>query len=192
MASYSERNFPCNCNRANLTTDEEGNSVCLYKGKCRNKWAVYCARCKQTNKFYIGNTQRPVKERMSGHFNNTVKYVKEGKLTDTFGAHFGDLLLANGRPPGDATGKTEHVQNLVETRVIWQGNPLKLMRGVGTEDCHLCMAEHIQILKFFKAKDPRIINSINEIYSACQHKSCFHWLAMCPGTEKADTAKREM
>ena len=46
---------------------------------------------------------------MIRHFNDAIKYIKDRKCTDTFGAHFGSLLLANGIPPGDTTVKAKHM-----------------------------------------------------------------------------------
>ena len=61
-----------------------------------------------------------------------------------------------------------------DNKIIWQGNPITYMKSFRKLDCLLCMKERIAILDAHK-KDPKeLINSQNELYGSCRHKTKFH------------------
>ena len=80
----------CNCNvRTKI------NGECIYKSKCRQSIVVYKATCKCCGKFYIGNTQNKVKDRIYAHLNETRLLVRKGIKSDTFASHFASHFLNN-------------------------------------------------------------------------------------------------
>jgi predicted GIY-YIG superfamily endonuclease len=67
----------------------------MYGGKCRSQVVVYCTECTITGKKYIGNTQQPIKTRMQQHKDDVRKRILKGKLTNSFAAHFAQLVPKN-------------------------------------------------------------------------------------------------
>ena len=65
----------------------------MFRGKCRYKMVVNKAICLETDKYYIGQTQNNVKERLSKHVSETTKLIKEGPAADSFAKHFAELCL---------------------------------------------------------------------------------------------------
>ena len=80
----------CNCN---VRTKIDGQ--CIYKGKCRQSIVVYKATCKCCGKFYIGNTQNKVKDRIYTHLNETRNLVRNGVKSDSFASHFASHFKEN-------------------------------------------------------------------------------------------------
>ena len=66
---YMER--PCNCPAHCRINDK-----CPYGNKCRATCVVYKVKCNTRGKFYIGNTQQPLKKRMGGHYADVLRLVK--------------------------------------------------------------------------------------------------------------------
>ena len=67
--------------------------------------------------------------------------------------------------------------------VLWQGNAISTMKTFGGLNCALCMKERLHILNGLEkdktAKKKLLINSSNELYSACRHKPDFHRYQIC-------------
>ena len=80
----------CNCNSR---TKVDGK--CIYNSKCRQSVVVYKATCKCCGKFYIGNTQNKVKDRISGHLSETRNLVRLGIKSDSFASHFASHFASN-------------------------------------------------------------------------------------------------
>ena len=60
-------------------------------------------------------------------------------------------------------------------KILWKGNPISCSKSFGKLNCSLCMKERLLILKALgDKKEKRLINSNNELYGACRHKSKFH------------------
>ena len=59
------------------------NGLCAYSRNCRRKMLVYKCTCKEIGKFYIGQTQNGLKERISKHISETTRTIKEGVTKDT-------------------------------------------------------------------------------------------------------------
>jgi GIY-YIG catalytic domain len=151
----------CNC-RLGL------NGKCGYNNNCRKSIVVYKIECKNTSKVYIGNTQQHFKKRMQQHFNDVKKLHQHGIKSDSYAKHF-SLQLSNFDNP---TPKIQ--RNSISCEILWQGNPINVVKTFGTPNCALCNKERLEILKQSK-KDPNsLINSCNEIYGACRHNSKFH------------------
>ena len=58
--------------------------------------------------------------------------------------------------------------------VIWQGDPMSMMKTFSKLGCRLCMRERIETIKA-TCKDPtKVINTNLEIHGACRHNPHFH------------------
>jgi hypothetical protein len=85
VANVISLDFPnahCNCHPR---------TVCLYNGKCQQKIVVYCAICDTT-----GMSQQTVKNRMAKHKQDTRQLFLKGKHSDSFAAHFDQLIPEEG------------------------------------------------------------------------------------------------
>ena len=117
---------------------------------------------------YIGNTQQTVKNRMAGHKQDTRQLFLKGKHSDSFAAHFAQLI-----PEGTASKDVKnHIKYKVE--ILWHGNPLATVKTFGTSACKLCAKERLAILKLTRSTPHLAINRCNEIYGACRHNPGFH------------------
>ena len=149
----------CNCN-----TKE-----CNYGNHCRKKIVIYEAKCKVTNKVYVGNTQQNFKDRMGQHFGDVKRLVQTGKKSDSYAKHFGKVWNAFS---DSISPKLQRSQ--LEYRILWQGNPISAVKSFGKDHCALCSKERYYIMEHFKRNPNKLINSCSEIYGACRHKPRFH------------------
>jgi GIY-YIG catalytic domain len=154
---------------------------CGYNGFCRKSIIVYKVECKNTSKIYIGNTQQQhFKKRMQQHFNDVRKLHSQGVKSDSYAKHFAEQFLNfDCVSPNLQRGS-------ISCSILWQGNPINVVKTFGTTNCALCNKERIEILKHSK-KDPKtLINSCNEIYGACRHKPRFHrYKSRTPSTDES-------
>ena len=159
LQSLDFATLPCNCPK---------NTKCIYGGKCRTSIVVYKAICEKTGKAYIGNTQQFVKKRMQQHVQDVRRLVISDKSSDSFAAHFANLVPSN--------IKNKAIKDLLEFKVeiIWKGNPMSCVKTFGTRMCKLCAKERMAIVKMCKLSPTKIINKCNEVYGACRHKPRFH------------------
>jgi len=58
--------------------------------------------------------------------------------------------------------------------IIWQGNPISVVKPFATKNCALCAKERIAALKQFRSNPQLLINSNNLICGACKHRPRFH------------------
>jgi hypothetical protein len=159
ITSKDFENSPCNC---------RNKSTCPYFGKCRRKIVVYKATCLQTQAVYIGNTQQPLKLRMQQHVGDVKRLYSTGKQSDSFANHFVKLI-----PPGLAR-KDVNAHIKIRCEIMWQGNPVHCVKTFNTRACKLCARERLEIIKFSKTNPTKLINSCNEIYGSCRHRTRFH------------------
>ena len=152
--------LPCNC-RPGRT------GMCGYNNICRNSVIVYKVECNNTGKVYIGNTQQMFKKRMQQHFGEVGKLVKLGEKSDSYAKHFATQLS-----PENVSSETQ--RNGITCSIIWQGNPLSVVKTFATRNCTLCAKERTAILKQSRTNPQLLINSNNEIYGACRHRPKFH------------------
>ena len=160
----------CNYNMNNLNENGE----CLYGGNCRRKCIIYKATCQITNRFYVGSTANGLKTRMNGHYND-VKKILDGELvaSDTFSRHFARVFKEKFGCKHNIT----QVKSLVKCEILWQGNPISLMKTFGTNECRLCAEEKLAILYSSSRRNSKLLNKCSEIHSCCRHKSKFHQYA---------------
>jgi hypothetical protein len=163
LISLDFENNTCNCSKKALV-----NGKCAYDDKCRSKCIIYQANCKICNSNYIGNTQRNFKARMDGHYNDIRNLINKDKKSDSFANHFAKHFSTAPKP--------QEIREILNMKILWQGNPISLMKSFGSSSCKLCMKERLLILDAIKnrKKKKKIINSNSEIYGACRHKSKFH------------------
>ena len=154
---------PCNYNS---TCKIEGK--CAYGGRCRHTGIVYEIKCKRTGKSYIGCTQQTFKSRMSGHFADVKKYVRDGVQSDTYAKHFQQFFDKSTLPT------PTYLREMSKFKILWRGGIISMMKSFGTNWCKLCMKERIEILHRTYKDKGNLINSNCEIYGACKHKASFH------------------
>jgi len=58
--------------------------------------------------------------------------------------------------------------------IIWQGNPISVVKTFATKNCALCAKERIALLKQSRSNPQLLINSNNEIDRACGHTPRFY------------------
>ena len=131
---------------------------------------IYQVNCLTTGKAYIGCTQQTVKKRTQQHIGDVKRLVRDDVASDSFAAHFAQLVPKNTPRP--------EIKNFIKVKVdiIWKGNALATAKTFGTRSCKLCAQERLAILKLLHKDPGRAINSNNEIYGACRHKPKFHRL----------------
>jgi len=135
------------------------NSTSVYKVKCNNTGKVCTGNAQQKfkarmqhdfievvklvklgKKLDLGNTQQKFKNRMQQHFNEIQKLVKLGEKSDSYAKHFATQFHeTNPSPTNQREGTT--------CSIIWQGNPISVVKTFATKNCALCAKERLEILK---------------------------------------------
>jgi len=64
--------------------------------------------------------------------------------------------------------------------IIWQGNPISVVKPFATKNCALCAKERLAILKQSRSNPQLLIKSNNEACGACRHRPCFRRHAKQP------------
>ena len=110
--------------------------------------------------------------------------------SDSFAQHFAQHIDSTKKN----TIRTRDIRAMVKMDIIWQGDPISCMKTFGTNSCKLCMKERLEILHRHRADPSSIINSNNEIYGACRHKTKFHRYIMdsrdhCSSTDEGRIPK---
>ena len=105
---------------------------------------------------------------MQQHFSDVKKLINKGEKSDSYAKHFAKQFTNDLKPtsPNQREGIT--------CSIIWQGNPISVVKTFGSRNCALCAKERIEILKHSYSHPQSLINSNNEIYGACRHKPRFH------------------
>jgi len=163
----------CNCNAKSKV-----DGLCMWRGRCRNKVVVYqvtckvCKSCDGIGKTYIGNTQGNAKGRLMTHLSETKRLANGGKKSDSFAAHFVGHISEEKKK--DESTTIPELREMMEVDILWQGDGIRCSKSFGRADCNLCMKERTEILKLKKKNPKGLINSNNEFYGACRHKTKFH------------------
>jgi len=131
---------------------------------------VYKVTCRLCDQPYIGQTQQKLKNRMSQHLQDVKKLVVKGERSDSFAYHFARHCEKGVKPTNG------ELRKMMKTRILWQANPISCMKSFGKLRCKLCMRERVELLRAMRhsENDGGTINSCNEIYGACRHKTRFH------------------
>ena len=163
VESEDYRTRPCNCR-----------GTCAFNGKCRHHMVVYKATCTLCDHFYIGATQRSLKDRMRGHCQDVRDLLSRRKPSDTFANH-----MATHWRPRNEIPTAGQVRDALRYEILWQGNPLRCQKSFGKLGCHLCQRERIALLQASQSDQAsRLMNSSLELYGGCRHKPRFHRLRM--------------
>jgi len=152
--------LPCNCKT-------RGTGACGHNNVCRNSIVVYKVKCNNTGKVHIGNTQQKFKARMQQHFNEVQKLFKLSEKLDSCAKHFATQFH-------DTNPSTANQCEGTTCNIIWQGNPISVVKKFASTNCAMCAKERIAILKQSKSNPQLLINSKNEIYGAHRHTPRFH------------------
>jgi GIY-YIG catalytic domain len=178
VASQDFENLECNCRTGSV-------NKCGYNNLCRKSIVVYKIECKTTSKIYIGNTQQFLKKRMQQHFNDVKLLHKQGIKSDSYAKHFAKQFVDQ----KEITPETQ--RNNIICEILWQGNPINVVKTFGTPNCALCNKERLAILKQSRRKPESLINSCNEIYGACRHNPKFHrYKSRPPSTDESNKDER--
>jgi hypothetical protein len=153
----------CNCRGG------RGPGKCQYGGVCRMPIVIYKITCTLTNKIYIGNTQQHFKMRMKGHFQDVKKLMEKGVHSDSYARHFAGIW-----PKGAAAPSPGMQRDMIKCDILWQGNPISVVKTFGKPTCALCNRERMEIIKLSRSIPEKMINSCSEIHGACRHKPKFH------------------
>jgi hypothetical protein len=158
---------------------------CGYNNMCRKSIVVYKIICKNTDKIYIGNTQQYLKKRMQQHFNDVKKLHLHGLKSDSYTKHFASQFFNFDKLSPDLQ------RNSITCKILWQGNPINVVKTFGTRNCALCNKERLEILKHSMKNPKSLINSCNEIYGACRHNPKFHrYNSRSPSTDESTKDER--
>ena len=106
------------------------------------------------------------KKRTQQHNNETRRMFRDGESYDSYSRHFFKQF--------DHEPSPKQLRKITEHEMMWQGNPISVMKTFGTLHCTLCMKERCEIIKAKLEKNNQITNSCNEIHGACRHKPRFH------------------
>jgi hypothetical protein len=109
---------------------------------------------------------------MQEHLNDTRLAFNKNVSSTSISAHLSALIPPDTCKPISAPKVKELVPFDVE--ILWQGDPLTSVKTFGSNNCILCNAEKLQIMKGSNAGKNSIINQQNEIYGACRHHARFH------------------
>ena len=123
---------------------------------------------------------------MQQHNYEARRLYRFGTAADSYAHHMAKQVPQN--------TKATDLPNFIcpQVSILWQGNPLSVVKTFGSRDCKLCMKERFEILRA-KKKDPnKLINRCNEIYGACRHKPRFHRFEQktFPGTDESNKDER--
>ena len=155
---------------------------CAFGGFCRKKTVVYKLTCKHCNKYYIGSTQRSLKERFAQHNTGVRSLLTHDKATSSYSRHMAEhYSRESGAIPG-----TEEIRNSTTIEILWQGSPFHCMKTYGRLNCKLCMAERVAILRACWKHPTKLLNAHVMNYEACRHVAKLHRLQRLPGTDDPD------
>ena len=155
----------CNCNAGSRVDGQ-----CIFGRECRKSMVVYKVKCSETGKVYIGNTQQKVKKRMEAHLGKVCNLANKNQHSDSFARHFASICQAS---DGNKLTRKD-VRKYMTVEIMWEGNPITVMKTFGKPSCSLCMREKINILQSIRRNPKLTINTRSELYGACRHNTRFH------------------
>ena len=89
---------------------------------------------------------------MQQHFGEVKKLVEIGEKSDSYAKHFATQFPTTIPTPDDQ-------RNGITCSIIWQGNPIGVVKTFATKNCALCAKERTAILKQSKLNPQLLINS---------------------------------
>ena len=167
---FMDREYNCHSNKT---------KGCGYNNMCsRTCMIVYENTCQETGMQYIGQTQEHFKNRMGQHFQDVRKFYK-GIKSDSYARHFAPILKDayywSKNPENKNPIKFNTIQRYsIKSRVLWQGKSISSAKTFGTTHCTLCDHERLAILERLRENPDKLINSCDELFGSCRHKTKFH------------------
>ena len=144
MNPVSNTEYGCNC---------RSKESCLLQNKCLTRKILYRADVKNLtndeNKFYLGVTETPFKERFGNHTWG-FKYPKYRDSTE-LSKYIWELKDANISPE-------------IEWSIV-----KKVLSKTQLNFCKLCLSEKFYIIK--SLNDPNLLNKKSELVNTCHHQS---------------------
>jgi len=89
----------------------------------------------------------------------------KGQKLDSCASHFAKHFKPGHKPTP---------KELQSFDIVWQGDPLSVVKSFGTRECQLCSREKIDIVKRSRKEPEKPINTCSEIHGGCRHKLKFH------------------
>ena len=123
---------------------------------------------------------------MQQHFNEVSKLVKLGEKSDSHAKHFATQFNDTNLSPVNQRGG-------MTCNIIWQRNPINVVKTFTCKNCAMCAKERIAILN---NPDPthNFLSTLlwHQIYGACRHRPRFHVCAKqtTPNTDESINDKR--
>ena len=127
---------------------------------------------------------------MSGHCGNIQQILKTGKESSTLAKHFSQRSHWPNLPPNVAPTPYQIRQKL-NFEILYQGNPMTVVRHFGTVNCRICMREKLEILRHSFDPDVNLINSRSEIHGSCRHQPRFHRFSADDSVEDEKVRQRK-
>ena len=153
---------------------------------------VYAYRCKCCDMEYVGKTQVYLKTRTQQHIGDVWKVIEAGRFNfgpdwwgtggyskaDAFSKHFANHC----RDCKNSNEVKARMKEIMEPRILWQGDRIQCMKSSRTMQCKLCMVERTEILHRFRTDKSKIMNDNSDIFASCKCNSRFHKFARVENT----------
>ena len=121
----------CNCDK----------KMYVWRGGCRTKNIVYEATSKECSKFYIGNNQCKAKIQFNQYYASVSKTLEKGISSSIFAKHQSKCYIKRYKTKKYDINK---VQDIIEYEILYERNPLKMVKTYRSNKCILCMEERDQ------------------------------------------------
>ena len=79
----------------------------------------------------------------------------------------------------------------MSSEALWQGKAIGASKTFGTSHCTLCDHERPAILEALDKNPNQLINSCDEIFGSCRHKTKFHRYVRKTDTSADDSMEEE-
>ena len=66
------------------------------------------------------------------------------------------------------------VRDMCQHEILYEGDPLKVVKTYGGNACRICMVERMEILKESCRNGRKLLNKRSKIFSTCRHNVHFH------------------
>jgi hypothetical protein len=100
--------------------------------------------------------------RMRGYFQDVKRLMEKGVHSDSYARHFACIW-----PRGAEVPSPGMQRDPIKCEILWQGNPISVVKTFGKNTCSLCNRERMEIIKISRATPNILINSCLEIHRVC-------------------------
>ena len=133
---------------------------------------MYKIKVPSTGKYYIGATSQTLKNRVSGHLQDTRRLVLRGERSSTLASHLAQMWQRN----SNSTPTAGMLREMLSCSVLWQGDPFSCSKTFGKLACKLCQKERVALLRHSWSDGVNMLNDRSEIHGSCRHRARFHRL----------------